>query len=254
MVLLESKTTESRNEDFDCLTCQVRNGAPLCGKLDSSTLESFSRNKKLLNFEKGQSIFYKGNPNYGAFILCHGSALLSEGSHGQKMNAVRVVFPGEIVDKTTFLDAGMHLYSARALEQIEVAFFEQERFLSMLKSSPELAFSVMKHLSEEIETVRDSMRGRLNMKAQQRLAGLLCYLGQKFGQTSDLEMVIPNFFKREELAELIGMTVESLVRWLSYFKKEQWIRISGRKIIILEIEKLKQIMDHSFLAQSPPTF
>jgi CRP-like cAMP-binding protein len=252
MVLLESKTTESSREDVDCLTCSIRSGTPLCGKLDSSTLETFSRNKKLLNFEKGQSIFYKGNPNHGVFILCRGSALLSEVSGGQRMKAVRVIFPGEIIDKTTFLDAGIHLYSAKALEQTEVAFFEQECFVSILKCVPDLAFSVMKHLSEEIETVRNSMRGRLNMKAQQRLAGLLYYLGHRFGQTNEEEMVIPNLFKREELAELIGMTVESLVRWLSYFKKEQWIRISGRKIFILEKEKLKQIMDHSFLAQAPP--
>ena len=48
---------------------------------------------------------------------------------------------------------------------------------------------------------------------------------------------------RKELAELTGMTTESVIRILSKFKSDNLIAINGKTISILDREKLQKISD-----------
>lgn len=241
MVVLESKKTEESSEDIDCVSCPLRSGSPFCGRLNECQLERFSEIKNTLSFQKGEAIFYRGNSNHGVYIVCRGSVLISELAIGQKSKAIGAVFPGDLIDKTTFLDDRPHLITAEALESTEVTFFKHEEFITLIKEYDVLSTTVMHVLSDEIQTSRKRVRDLLYKKGQQRLAGLLLLLSKKCGQKTDHGTVIPIVFKREQLADMVGMTLESLVRWLSYFKKEKWVGYSGKKIIIFEEEKLQQI-------------
>jgi CRP/FNR family transcriptional regulator len=48
---------------------------------------------------------------------------------------------------------------------------------------------------------------------------------------------------RKEIAELIGMTTENVIRILSEFRKEKIIKINGKEIEIVDFERLKMISD-----------
>jgi CRP/FNR family transcriptional regulator len=49
---------------------------------------------------------------------------------------------------------------------------------------------------------------------------------------------------RKEIAELIGMTTENVIRILSEFRKEDIIKINGKEIEIIDFDRLKMIFDH----------
>jgi CRP/FNR family transcriptional regulator len=50
---------------------------------------------------------------------------------------------------------------------------------------------------------------------------------------------------RKEIAELIGMTTENVIRILSEFRKEGIIRINGKEIEIADKTKLQFLSEHA---------
>ena len=49
---------------------------------------------------------------------------------------------------------------------------------------------------------------------------------------------------RKEVAELIDMSTENVIRVLSEFRKDGLIQIEGKKIEVLDINRLEKIYEH----------
>lgn len=76
---------------------------------------------------------------------------------------------------------------------------------------------------------------------KERLAETLLYLEDTFGKNEDGSLHIQ--LSREELAGMIGTATESCIRLLSEFNKNGLIDINGKKISIIEKNKLKRMAE-----------
>jgi CRP-like cAMP-binding protein len=76
---------------------------------------------------------------------------------------------------------------------------------------------------------------------KERLAETLLYLLNTFGKNNDNTLKIQ--LSREELASMIGTATESCIRLLSDFNKLGLVELSGKKIILKDINGLKKIAD-----------
>lgn len=92
-----------------------------------------------------------------------------------------------------------------------------------------------------MEIAREKTRQLVFKSAKQRLADTLLDLSRKHGIKDTQATTLQLQLKREELAEMVGVTQETVVRLLALLKKEGLIRLAGRKILILNDEKLSQV-------------
>jgi len=92
--------------------------------------------------------------------------------------------------------------------------------------------------------VADLMMGtRLDLELRQlrgRVAFIICYFGNEVYKSHKFSLPI----SRREIAELIDMRVENVVRILSEFRRDNIIRIEGTTIEIVDPEKLRWIKMH----------
>ena len=99
-------------------------------------------------------------------------------------------------------------------------------------------------LLEKISQVSDLMMGtRLDLEMRQlrgRVAFILSYLSKEIYKSAKFNLPI----SRREIAELVDMRVENVVRILSEFRRDNIIRIEGTGIEIVEPEKLEWIKMH----------
>ena len=72
----------------------------------------------------------------------------------------------------------------------------------------------------------------------ERLIDILLELARRHGEKKKGATMIRLELKREELAEMVGVTLETAVRMVALLKKEKLIRVEGRKILILNEEQL----------------
>jgi CRP-like cAMP-binding protein len=80
--------------------------------------------------------------------------------------------------------------------------------------------------------------------ARERLAGLLLELSDRFGKKSADRVQVGLTLKREEIAEMAGITVETAIRLLSVFRNEGLLIIDGRAITLLNPDRLARIARH----------
>ncbi len=197
--------------------------------------------KKGQRYERGQALFYEGNSCDAHYLLCSGSLKLVQSSQTGQQQILEVCSPGNWVDKGGGFSSNRHAVSAVALERSELSLFSREDFSVILKSDPSLSRALISVLSREVEKGRERSSQLLFKSALERLAQTLLDLARHHGISEDGVRVIKIALKREELAEMVGVTQETVVRLLTFLRKEQIIRLNGRDICILDEARLSRI-------------
>jgi len=101
--------------------------------------------------------------------------------------------------------------------------------------------NVMKTICGDLKEADDHMVNMAQKTVKERLAETLLYLQETFGKNDDNTLKVQ--LSRDELASMIGTATESCIRLLSDFNKLGLIELSGKKIILKDINKLKKIAD-----------
>jgi CRP/FNR family transcriptional regulator, anaerobic regulatory protein len=80
-----------------------------------------------------------------------------------------------------------------------------------------------------------------NMRAEQRFAAFLVNLSSRYAARGYSSTNFQLRMSREEIGNYLGLTIESISRLLSRFKKEGWLRVNNREIEILDPIILKSL-------------
>ncbi len=225
----------------DCFKCEVQADSPFCGMLSEAELALFMKAKKAQFYENEQALFYQGNACEGVYLLCSGSVKMVQSSHTGQQQIIEIIVPGDWIDKGSFFSSGRHSATAQALEPSEVCLLSGTDVTAIIKSLPSLAMTMIEALSHAVEKGREQNNQLVSKTAMARLAGVLIDLGQKHGFKENHQIRIHLLLKREELAEMVGITQETVVRLLTTLKKKKLIALNGREISILELEKLRAL-------------
>lgn len=122
------------------------------------------------------------------------------------------------------------------MEPTEVCFIPEKFFLKILEIHPKLAFDVLRRIAEDLGESSDTITFLAQKTVRERLAEVLILLEHKLG--TDEDGFINISLTREEMANLIGTATESAIRLISEFRTDRLIEVDGRKIKILDHQKL----------------
>jgi CRP-like cAMP-binding protein len=99
--------------------------------------------------------------------------------------------------------------------------------------------------AEELNKSENNIRKIAQMNVRERVIDTLLYIHKKFGQ---LNGVIDLDLSRKEIADFAGTTDEQVIRVISSLKKEVLITTIGKKIGLVNTDKLKsEIKEHKYL-------
>jgi CRP/FNR family transcriptional regulator len=96
-------------------------------------------------------------------------------------------------------------------------------------------------MSQEITREQNVMLLLGNMRAEQRFAAFLVNLSARYAARGYSASTFQLRMSREEIGNYLGLTIESISRLLSRFKKQNLLRVSNREIEMLQPENLKAI-------------
>ncbi|MBJ7309615.1 fumarate/nitrate reduction transcriptional regulator Fnr [Rugamonas sp. CCM 8940] len=134
-----------------------------------------------------------------------------------------------------------HHCNAIALEDSEVCEIPFASLQQLLVDMPALLRHFHRMMSQEITREQGVMLLLGNMQATQRFAAFIVNLSSRY----EARGYSPNSFQlrmsREEIGNYLGLTIESISRLLSKFKKEGLLRVSNREIELLNPARLKAI-------------
>lgn len=224
----------------DCKTCELRQKSVVCD-LAGNDLAEFQKGKHSFHYEANQPVFYEGHACLGLYLLCAGKVKLTRSSARGQRQIVRILEAGQLIEKHAFRDGALHEATCETIEPSQICLIEKEAYLRLIERNPQLAIKLIQLLSCELGMHMDQLDQFTFKTARERLAGLLLELGSRFGGKAGDGVRVGLTLKREEVAEMAGVTVETAVRLLGAFRDEGLIGIDGRTITLLNPDRLTRI-------------
>jgi CRP-like cAMP-binding protein len=223
-----------------CEQCIVREFSSLKA-LGKEELLQMADCKTSYIIKKGEPIFEEGESVNGIFCIKDGICKLSKLSANGKDQIVKLVKPGELLGQRSLISDEPANLSAVALEDMEVCFIPKTEIMGFFNKNNQFSMNVMKTICGDLKEADDHMVSMAQKSVKERLAETLLYLEDTFGKNSDGSLHIQ--LSREELAGMIGTATESCIRLLSELNKTGIIDLTGKKITIVDRNKLKRMAD-----------
>jgi CRP-like cAMP-binding protein len=224
----------------DCAACGLREKSVVCD-LEGREFDTFRAIRQSLRYDAGQTVFYEGHPCLGLYLLCSGRVKLTRTSSRGQRQIVGILEGGELIEKHAFQDGAVHEVSCETLEPAHLCVINREAYLGLLQRNSGLAIRLIELLSNELGVRMDQRDLFAFRTGRQRLAGLLLELSTKFGRKAGKGTLIGINLKREEMADMAGVAVETAIRLLSAFRREGLISMERRSITLLNQDRLARI-------------
>ena len=221
-----------------CEQCIVRQFSSLKA-LNKDELLRMAECKTSYTIKKGEPIFEEGEVTNGIYCIKDGVCKLSKLSDNGKDQIVKLVKPGELLGQRSMISDEPANLSAVALEDMEVCFIPRSEVMQFFTQNNQFSMNVMRTICDDLKGADDHMVNMAQKTVRQRLAETLIYLEDTFGKNEDDTLRIQ--LSREELAGMIGTATESCIRLLSELNKSDYIELIGKKIKLLDKNKLKRL-------------
>jgi CRP-like cAMP-binding protein len=127
------------------------------------------------------------------------------------------------------------------MEDSLVCFILKPDFLQLMVKYPEFTRTIVGILSRLLDDAESRLISLAYKPVRERLAETLIYLNNTFHPNGGAEKDTYLNLTRMDLANIIGVAQETLIRVLADFREERVIRVKGRKIFLSNMDKLDSI-------------
>jgi CRP-like cAMP-binding protein len=224
---------------IDCSDCKNHGKSIFC-QLEKSPLLEVSEHKIMNIYKKGQILFHEGNPAFGAYCLSEGKVKLSKTNENGKETLLRIAGPGELVGFQNILANGLSDVTATALEETKICFIDRPFLNGFIQKEASCAMELLSHLAQDMADLQNRVNGFQTKSVSERVAMTLLDLSEKYGVETPQGIRLDITLSREDMASLLGMATETLIRELSIMKDEGSIAQDGKTIIITSKKALSR--------------
>jgi CRP-like cAMP-binding protein len=125
-------------------------------------------------------------------------------------------------------------------EPSEVLTIYRDHFLNIIEKSPKILLKMTAALSKRLRKANELIHSLAFFDVYGKVARVLLNLSAERGRVTDQGTVIDMRLTQQELAELAGMTRETMARTLRDFQQAGCLRVESGIITILEIDMLRR--------------
>jgi CRP-like cAMP-binding protein len=195
-------------------------------------------------YKKGEVLFREGAYPTGIFYITRGRAKKYKVDGDGREQIIYVANTGELLGYHAILSQDNYPDSASVLEESAITFIPREDFLEVVNRSAVLSKRLLKTLSHEFAVLANSLTLFAQRSVRERLALQLIVIREKYKVNFEPGMPVEISMSRDDLASLVGTARENVVRMLSEFKAEGTVETRGRKIIVLDVNRLIKIANY----------
>lgn len=221
---------------FSACTISVKHCRCL-DKLSLTEKDLLEKNSVQVKFKKGEVICKQGSFASNIMLMEEGLAKVYIESGSSKL-ILKLIPDGNFIGMATIAEENnTYFYSASSyidsvVRQIDLNFFRQ-----LLEKNPAFSREIIDILSSNSLQIYGRFFCLTQKQAYGRLADIILCLAERVFKTNEFDLPL----SRRDLAELSGMSSETVIRMLNKFIHEGLIEMDGKRFMILDYGRLNQI-------------
>ena len=219
-----------------CISCPIRHLSIFAQLPESRLLEIQSFQPSIVSFASDETVYHQGDISTSAFTLRKGLVKLVKTVPNGRTQLVRVLRAGDLFGFDGFAGESYN-HTAIPLTEIEVCRLPLSELTELKKQNPEIENTMMKRWIQHLRQAEDMMVELGAKKASERLASFLirwCERADESGWTA-----LP--LSRGEIGELLGLTIETVSRFLSDWKRQGLLYEQRGLIQIVNQDNLRRV-------------
>jgi len=194
------------------------------------------------HYDEGELVAQEGSYASGMYIVKSG--LVKVGMHGRKGGGKRVLrflSVGELFGlEAVTLGHEANIQYAKAIVPSSLVFIERRNLIGFREEHPEICTDLCRWLAREVVMLEFKLTRDAVESLDRNLALLLLALAQKYGERSDEGIVVHLPVSRQVISDMLGVSVESLMRSLKRFRDRKLLTTSRRRVAISDINALME--------------
>ncbi len=208
--------------------------------LDDKEREIVKENAKLVSYKKNEIIYCEEEIPKDLMCLLKGKVKIFKNGVGGRSQIIRMVRPVQNFGYRAFFAKEPYVTNASAFEASTLCCIPMEIIEALVLKNTKLAMFFIIELSTDLGIADERVVSLTQKHIRGRLAESLVFLLESYGLEED-GATISIYLSREDLANLSNMSTSNAIRTLSTFVDERIISLDGRKIKIIDEERLRKI-------------
>ncbi len=192
-------------------------------------------------YHKGDVIFTEGSIANTLYFINEGKIKLYKYTKDGKEQILHILSEGDFFGELELIKPSHYGFNSKAIVDAKICTLTKDEMRDIIMGNPEIGIKVLETVGERLSKVENLVQNLATNDVDSRMAYLITDLIEKYGENVSGNISIKLPLSREEIANYIGVTRETISRKLKKFEDENLIKIAGTKnIIVLDEDGLKE--------------
>lgn len=219
-----------------CSACPIRHRA-VCARCDDDELQRLEGMKSYATFEAGQPIIWRGDRLTSFSSVVVGIAALSRTMEDGRNQMVGLLLPSDFIGRP----GREHVdFDVTAVTDVTLCQFKRQPFEQLVEEIPHVSQRMLEMALDELNAAREWMVLLGRKTAREKIATFIDMIVRRSTVPGVDVQKFSLPLTREQIADFLGLTLETISRQLSAMRKDGIVEFSGRRdFIIKDIKALR---------------
>ena len=218
-----------------CETCVVRNRA-ICAALDAQEIGALNAIGRTRTLTPGEALIWEGDDSVLVANVIDGVLKLSTGTEDGREQIVGMVFPSDFIGRPFGSTTG---HGVTALTEATVCVFNRRDFDAFAREHPALEHKLLQRTLTELDRTRRWMLLLGRKSASEKVASFLLEMAERAASpgcehhepAGEIRLDLP--VSRQQIADVLGLTIETVSRQFTRLKGEGVIDLPSRREVVI---------------------
>jgi CRP-like cAMP-binding protein len=212
---------------------------PLLSALRKEDREAVAPLCRLRGFDKGETIFHEGDHADRIHFVVIGRVKIVKAAGGRDV-ILEILGPGEPVGAVAVFERRPFPAGAVTLEPSSLLSIPEREFFGLLEKRPEMMRHLLAGLTYRLMMVNKRLAD-MTGSAEYRAARLFITLAERVGTIQEGSAFVTLTLSRQEIADLIGTTLETAIRLMSRWQKDGLVLTEKTGFSIPDLKALRSL-------------
>ncbi len=215
------------------------NTIPILAPLNAEDRAALSPLCELRAYEKGATLFEEGHPAKFIHFLFVGRVKIVKAAPDRGL-ILEILGPGEPVGAVAVFEKRPFPATAVALEPSGTVSIAERDFFDLIEKRPEITRRLLAGLTLRLMALNRRLADTTG-SVEYRISSLFSTLAERIGKEGPDGTYLNLHLSRQDIADLVGTTIETAIRVMSRWQKDGVIETDKDGFLIRRMERLRAI-------------